>query len=384
MAKQTIINKGNYTMESRQREARFETILAEGWKEQYLQYRRNWRRYAKQCHVSDYPLLVDIELSSLCNLRCPMCYTITPQFKRRVQAQLMDVALFKKIIDEIGGNVPALRLSLRGESTLHPQFVDCIRHAKRAGIGEVSFLTNGSRLSADYFQQIMEAGADWITLSVDGIGPEYEKIRSPLTFAKTFERIKTMHALKQKAGRVKPAIKAQTIWPAIRHDPAHYYHLLAPWVDLIAFNPLIDFHCRDDDIDYLEDFYCPQHYQRLTVGSDGRVMMCANDENSEVVIGNAAEQRIYDIWHGAELNSLRAIHQSRYGFKQLDVCRRCYLPRTVNTSETSVVDGRRFAIQNYGGSGAPETNLQLGRYDHSIAGKLEGYQPLPGIETQSC
>lgn len=384
MAKQTIINKGNYTMESRQREAHFEAIMADGWNDRYVQYRRNWSLYANKCHVSDYPLLVDVELSSLCNLRCPMCYTITSQFKRRVKAQLMEFTLFKKIVDEIGGKVPALRLSLRGEPTLHPQFIDCIHYAKRAGIGEVSFLTNGSRLSADYFQQIMEAGADWITVSVDGIGPAYEKIRSPLKFAQTFDRIKAMHALKNKAGRTKPVIKAQTIWPAIRHDPAQYYNLLAPWVDLIAFNPLIDFECRDDDIEYLEDFYCPQHYQRLVVGSDGRVMMCTNDENTEVVIGNAAEQQVYDIWHGTELTTLRQIHQSRHGFKKIKVCRRCYLPRAVNTSENSVVNGRKFTIQNYSKSSTHETNMQLGRYSGSLVRKIGRFQPLSGIETQPC
>jgi radical SAM protein with 4Fe4S-binding SPASM domain len=361
MVKQTIINKGNYTMEPPEREARFNTIKAEGWEDIYDQYRQNWHLYAKDRHVSDYPLLVDVELSSLCNLSCPMCYTITSQFKRRVKAQLMDFALFKKIIDEIGGAVPALRLSLRGEPTLHPQFVDCICYAKRAGIREVSFLTNGSRLSDDYFRLIMEAGADWITLSVDGTGTEYEKIRSPLKFAKILNRIKSMHALKLETGRTKPVIKAQTIWPAIRHDPAQYYNLLAPWVDLIAFNPLINFNSRDDDIEYLDGFYCPQHYQRLVVGADGRVMMCANDENSEVIVGNATKESIWDIWHGRRLNTLRALHQSRHGFKQVGVCRKCYLPRAVDTSESAVVNGRRFVIQNYVQSSKHDSQVQIGK-----------------------
>ena len=384
MAKQTIINKGNYNMETGEREARFDAIMSGGWEDAYRQYRQNWDRFARERHISDYPLLVDLELSSLCNLRCPMCYTITEQFKRRVKAQLMDFALFKKIIDEISGNVPALRLSLRGEPTLHPQFIDCISYAKRTGIREVSFLTNGSRLTARYFQQIMEAGADWITLSVDGIGDTYEKIRSPLKFAQILERIKSMHALKLKAGLTKPVIKVQSIWPAIRHDPAQYYNLLAPWVDLIAFNPLINFANHDDDIAYVEDFYCPQHYQRLVVGADGRVMMCANDENTEVIVGDATEERIWDIWHGERLNSLREIHQSPHGFKQVAVCRQCYLPRAVDTSETVVVNGRQFSIQNYAGSGQHEPRMHFGRDESPVSAHNNGFESLSGVGTSPC
>lgn len=378
MKKKTIINKGNYTMEPPEREERFEAIRAMGWEDAYHEYRRQWQVLPQERHVSAYPLLVDIELSSICNLHCPMCYTITEQFKRHVNAQLMDFELFKKIIDEIGGNVPALRLSFRGEPTLHPRFIDCIRYAKSRGIGEVSFLTNGSRLSPPYFQKIMEAGADWITLSVDGIGAAYEKIRSPLKFADTFNRIKAFHAIKLKAGACKPVIKVQTIWPAIRNTPEQYYNLIAPWVDLIAFNPLIDFNSHAEGVSYVDQFYCPQHYQRLVVGADGRVMMCANDENTEKPMGDAAKESISEIWHGKRLTAMRERHQSLEGFKQIGVCRRCYLPRAVDASETATVNGRQFSIANYT---PPQTRLARQNIDrtdrHVIEATRQGSFPNP-------
>lgn len=67
------INKGNYSMDTAEREALFEQYRGDGWEAEYAEYRRNWSEYAKQQKVSDYPLLVDIELSSVCNLACPMC-----------------------------------------------------------------------------------------------------------------------------------------------------------------------------------------------------------------------------------------------------------------------------------------------------------------------
>ena len=42
----------------------------------------------------------------------------------------MEFELFKKVIDEIAFKVPAIRLSLRGESTLNKYFTECIKYAK--------------------------------------------------------------------------------------------------------------------------------------------------------------------------------------------------------------------------------------------------------------
>jgi radical SAM protein with 4Fe4S-binding SPASM domain len=342
------INKGNYSsFETKQREQTFDKYKSEGWEEEYSQYRLNWSEFPKEQIVNDYPLLVDIELASVCNLKCPMCYTITDEFKDKVNAKLMDFELFKKIIDEIAGKVPALRLSLRGESTLHPKFIDCIKYAKKNGIKEISTLTNGSKLKIEYFKKIVDAGIDWITISVDGLDDEYEKIRKPLKFNDTLENIKNISEYKNKQNINKPVIKIQSLWPSIKNDPAKFYNTFEPITDLIAFNPLIDYLQNDLDILYIENFSCPQLYQRLVVGADGSVMMCSNDEENDHIIGNANIETIHKIWHGEKLNEVRKIHIQDNGFKNINVCKRCYLPRATEANESSEVNGREFDILNY-------------------------------------
>lgn len=341
------INKGNYSMETPEREALFEQYRSEGWENEYNEYRLNWTRYAQNQIVSEYPLLIDIELSSLCNLKCPMCYTITEEFKSKVKTQLMDMKLFHKIIDEISGKVPAVRLSLRGEATLHPDFIECIAYCKKNGIGEVSFLTNCSKFSKEYFEKVMLAGADWITISVDGTDQTYESIRMPLKFDETLSKIKDMKSAKANANRHKPVIKVQSIWPAIKNNPTEFYNTFKPYVDLVAFNPLIDYLGNDHYIVYTDNFSCPQLYQRLVVGSDGTVMMCSNDEDSSYPIGNAHDQSIYEIWHGDKLNDVRELHKQKDGFKNIAVCRKCYLPRATEDNEIAIIDEREVIIKNY-------------------------------------
>ena len=340
------INKGNYSMDTEEREARFEANRGDGWETEYAEYRRNWAEYPQQQHVSDFPLLVDVELSSLCNLKCPMCYTITDAFKEHVDVTRMDWDLYKKIIDEIGGKVPALRLSLRGEATLHKKFIEAIKYAKDSGIKEVSLLTHGGKLTLPYFEKMVEAGVDWITISIDGVGDTYERVRKPLKFNDLLDKIKAIKKYKEEHQLKRPVIKVQGIWPAVAENPELYYSTFEPHVDLVAFNPLIDYLSNDKNIEYLENFTCPQQYQRLVIGADGLVMKCSNDEENREVIGDIKNETVHQIWHGEKMQAVRDMHMQPRGFMQSAVCRKCYLPRKTE-DENAEVGGRTFIVRNY-------------------------------------
>ena len=109
----------------------------------------------------------------------------------------MEWSLYKKIIDEIAFKVPAIRLSLRGEATLNKNFIECISYAKSNGIKEVSTLTHGFKLNEEFFEKIVTAGIDWITISIDGVGETYNNIRKPLKFDELLDKIKKIKEYKK-------------------------------------------------------------------------------------------------------------------------------------------------------------------------------------------
>lgn len=345
------INKGHFDLEPPERASAFSQNLGLGWEGKYREYRRLWEELPRRKEVREYPLLVDLELSSRCNLTCPMCPTVTQEFiEKRVKPfkkGAMDFLLAKKIIDEIAGKVFALRLSWVGEPTLNPKFVEIIRYAKQKGIQEVSFLTNGTKLLPAYFKKIVDAGADWITISIDGMGETYNAIRAPLRFDETLEKIRAINEYKTKHGLKKPVIKIQGVWPAIRENPEAFYNTFAPIVDLVAFNPLIDYLHNDKDIVYEENFSCPQYYQRLVIASNGSAAMCSNDDNVSVILGDAFKQSIHEIWHGEEMQRVREIHGQKDGFKKIPACARCYYPRKAVADESASINGRDVHIENY-------------------------------------
>lgn len=339
----TPINKGQFTLETAERAEAFERHRGAGVEAAYAENRRQWSGFPQAKHVAEYPLHVDLELASICNLRCPMCYTITDDFRRHVNTTLMEYDLFCRLVDECAaGGVYSIRLSFRGEAFLHPRIVECVRYAKQKGIKEVSTLTNGARLDEAMFEEMMAAGIDWITFSIDGMGAVYEEIRRPNQFDRMVEKLANFHRIRQQAGRVKPVIKVQSILPAIEADPQAFYDVFAPISDMVSANPLIDFMQDKASLPKIADFACPQIYQRLTIGADGLAMMCSNDEVGEVVVGDATRQSLHEIWHGDELRRVRDIHRRHCGAAELAPCAKCYLPLEVR--EDIVTIGERAVV----------------------------------------
>ncbi len=341
------INKGQFRLTTRTKNFKFELKRGNGNLLSYLLNRIKWHYYPRLHHVSNFPSHIDVEISSLCDLNCPMCYTITDEYKQKVNRALMDFELFKKIIDEsVKKNLFSIRLSLRGESFLHPKIFDMIEYAKKQGIKEVSTLTHGGRIDEKKFEKLVDLGLDWLTISFDGVGEMYEKIRYPLKYDDMIKKIAKFKEIKKQKKSVKPVIKVQTIWPAISNNPQEFYDTFNNITDQIASNPLIDYLHNDTDILFEKNFTCPQLWQRLTIGADGRVMLCANDEMMSNQVGDVNDESIFDIWHGKKLEKAREVHLKHMGAKELEPCKHCYLPRKTSTMSVKLKN-RLLKIDNY-------------------------------------
>ena len=316
----------------------------------YILDRFRWHYYPRLKHVSKFPTHVDIELSSACNLNCPMCYTITDEFKEGVSRQGMDFELYKKLIDECASHKSnySVRLSWRGEAFIHPKIFEAIEYAKNKGINEVSLLTHGGFLNPEKFERIMLAGIDWITFSVDGTGESYNKIRAPLKFDETYAKIKEYDKIKKKYKRTKPVIKVQGVWPAIKESGVEKYNeLFDPITDQVASGELRDLLRKDVKVELDENYGpCPVLFQRLTIGSDGKVKLCYNDEMGEVDVGDVNKETIYDVWHGKKLSKARDAHMRKMGVKELAPCKYCMYPRKTVKIKEKTKNGT-VTVNNY-------------------------------------
>jgi hypothetical protein len=196
-----------------------------------------------------------------------------------------------------------------------------------------------------FFEKVLLAGLDWLTVSFDGLYGEYERNRRPLKFEESYEKLCEMRDIKAYYNIPKPAIKIQAVWPCIEKDPSAFYNKLSPVCDEVAFNPLMDYSGIDD---YEEDpnFACPQIYQRLVIQSNGRACFCAFDEFSTgIEIGSANDRSVYEIWNGEPLAEVRRLHREE-GWKAIELCRHCPITKAVK-DDIFTVNGREIAVKNY-------------------------------------
>ncbi len=117
------------------------------------------------------PQHVDIEVATVCNLKCKMCKRETIDFGN----QLMPYEVFTSIVDKIPKGVEVVSFGGYGEMLLHPKFAEMVRYVKKKGI-KVETTSNGTLLTTDEkITKILDSGLDTLRVSVDHIRPPDEE-----------------------------------------------------------------------------------------------------------------------------------------------------------------------------------------------------------------
>lgn len=301
---------------------RFSFLRGAGHLPRFLYNRLVWNYFPKWHIVTDFPVHVDVEITDICNMSCPMCYTVLPEFVQ-LKHGFMGFDLYKKIVDECAANgTYSIRLSIRGETLLHPDLVQMIRYAKDKGIAEVAFLTNGLLLTEELAEEIIDAGLDWMTVSWDGLGKTYEQYRAPAKFEDSLDRLKKFQEIKQQKRKKKPVVNVSTVWSAIKSDPEGFYAVFNPIVERVTCNPTLDF---DSRLEQDPDYACPSPWQRFVIYWSGQVMQCINDPFAKDPVGNIRDQTIREIWHSPRFEEVRQamIHGKGERLKKWQACRQC-------------------------------------------------------------
>jgi radical SAM protein with 4Fe4S-binding SPASM domain len=285
----------------------------------YRQYRKSWKEYPANFVLRDFPMHLDIEATSRCNLKCSFCDR--QPYLDKSQIGDMDFGLFKSIIDEGRDHALwAVKLSYRGEPLLHKDIFKMISYAKKKGVIDVYFNTNATLLDKEAAQKIIDAGLDRVSISIEGTtAQEYQKMRINARFDTVFKNLKYILALKKKNNSKYPKIRIQSVeHPGF--DAGKYSRFWAGYCDEVAVLTFTDM-SRPPDNSCLR-WACPQLWQRMTIEWDGTVFACNNDKLRLLAAGNLKDKTIYDCWHDRSVEKVRCLH--RLGrFRQARSCNEC-------------------------------------------------------------
>jgi len=297
----------------------------------YQEYRRRWKENPEKFIVSDFPIHLDIEINTHCNLKCFMCF----QSYDPPKTVNMETEVFKKIIDEgIKKGLCSIKTQYRGEPLLDPRMPELVKYAKDKGILEVMFNTNATLLIEEKARALIEAGLDKIICSVDGCTEKvYEDIRINANFKTTLQNIKNLQKLKKEMGVKKPIVRVQMVdTPKNHHQIDDYLKFWGKIADHVGIEDMLDWNAKEEDTTPLPDFACAQLWQRLLITADGDVLPCcrATRGGTEklMVLGNIKESTISEIWQGDKLKALRNLHYNGESQK-VRMCRLCGLRKSI-------------------------------------------------------
>lgn len=288
-------------------------ITPDNASDEYTQYRHCWMDNPKNFILRDMPLHLDIESTSYCNLRCTFCDRQILVDKGMLGS--MDMVLFRHILDQFddANRLWGVKFSYRGEPLLNKNIPEMIRYAKSRGVLDVYFNTNAMLLTENICCEIIEAGLDRISISIDGTDRcSYESVRIGAKFDTVVRNIETLLEIRDKMHSLIPKVRIQTVrLPGI--DEKSYYDKWKEYADEVAMLEYTDESRREIGIN--TPWACPQLWQRLTIEWDGSVFACNNDSTRGLYLGNAKDRSIYDCWHDEDLMEIRRLHQEGLSYK---------------------------------------------------------------------
>ena len=166
----------------------------------YILYRYKYNQFPKLKILEDYPPNIQIELTSICNLRCVMCYQIDKTFSSKSQGFMgyMKFDILKKVVDEIEGKIEALTFASRGEPTLHPELGKFLKYCEGKFLG-LKLNTNATLLDEKKINLLLSSDLQQLVLSIDEKNKEnYEKIRVNAKFEKIMKNLEMLKTIREK------------------------------------------------------------------------------------------------------------------------------------------------------------------------------------------
>ena len=137
--------------------------------------------------------ITQIEISSRCNYGCVFCYQTDNTFSAKDSQHMgfMEMAMFKKIIDESVGNIPYITFASRGEPTMHPEFTEMLDYCKGKFL-DVKINTNASLLTSNKNEAILDT-CDTVVFSIDTPDKkDYPKFRVNGDFERTINNMRNL------------------------------------------------------------------------------------------------------------------------------------------------------------------------------------------------
>jgi radical SAM protein with 4Fe4S-binding SPASM domain len=291
--------------------------------------------------LDELPDEVAIEILMGCNLRCPMCpVSALPHSMNGRRPTVMSAELYRRIIDQISDRPRSILLNVFSEPLLHPRLLDFIRIGKAAG-HHVAFITNGTKLTPTYSANLIDAGLDAMTLSIDGLRDEtYGVMRVGADRRAVMRNLRDLAAENAARGNPLRVEINYIVTSATAPEVSAFWSEYSPLVASINLIPVTAFGNQWRIPEWMPEegadprlvpqrgvrlparTPCPHIWRALWVSAEGRVMLCTNDFEQRSALPFVQDKPLLDIWREDVGRIRREQAEGRFDHEP---CRSCWL-----------------------------------------------------------
>lgn len=291
--------------------------IAKGAKRTIDYFRATTAAYVtKRKIVSHKPLMLHIEMTNHCNLRCIMCFQSPNQNTMKRARGFISPETFKLTVDKAKGFFTAIQICNAGEPTMHPKLPELIRYAVDRGF-DVELTSNGTLMDPQKARKILNTGVRSVDFSIDGISKEtYEKIRVGATFEKTIANVRDFLKLKRERANKRPFV---TLGIATQKDNLHeiprykdFFRGQGIDVNHFYFTPAQDWagaveseYVQSHPTFHKKHYICLIPWLMLGVTWDGVIIPCCIDPEAEYILGHVTKHDFREVWNGPRMQFMR-------------------------------------------------------------------------------
>ena len=297
------------------------------------------------------PLMVYLESTNLCNFSCPFCPTGGKlQRKAGVTMSHIPQATFDKIRKDliewttrVGEKIKTMGLFWMGEPLMNPRLVEMHRSLADANVAENLILSsNGSLLSGDRQDALLESGLNILSISFYGTSDEeYKLVHKNFSFSQVVENVRSFKEKRDRLGRTTPVIVGKFF--EVKEDLEDLMVNKLKAVDRVAiespFNWSADYSEHAGNVVQIARpgpmQCCPSPWFVMSIGSDGSVGGCCSDWAHKANFGNVNESSLYEIWNSDRLLEFRCnILEGRQ--EDNEACKGCTYYKVSHDPETNL------------------------------------------------
>jgi MoaA/NifB/PqqE/SkfB family radical SAM enzyme len=284
-------------------------ILASLLGQNFSSYRRAFRQ-AEAGQRLNHPLHLDVDVTTVCQLRCPMCPLGHKDQKLFPGLGLtMAEELYQAILKEASSfSLPSLRLGITGEPLLIDNIADWVSQAKQAGVLDLALITNGQLLDSANSEKLIKSGLTRLMVSIDAATEmTYAKVRPGGDFNRLYANLSAFAAKRAELNSPIPLLRLSFVVMDINEDEIDSFReKFAHLADYLSFQKYQNLTGPPVKSNFLTTektgihggvFKCTEPFVRLAIHADGGLFPCCSDFGRLSPLGRCPQDSLLDIWN---------------------------------------------------------------------------------------